>query len=746
MLIQRGSGKHTSSRKYLVSYLIVLAIPLTVLALVNYHFINGYFLDELVANKTFETKSKMQYFDLQLRQLETTVIELKKEKTFFSYFMKQDPTIFIAINEELRDRSSVGGISQDFLFYSSATDRVYSSDFAISIDEYAGSYERYSDFDAKSLRRLFLNDDLGTWTKANISRIRGIEEEKLLLIIPLEQKEGSTISSLIFRFDTDFLRSKVFASSPESPTIYFLAQNKNLLFSSIQGLSAIDLPWSDLAADGKSIPNNLSIRGEAYIPAIARSDRYGLVLIGAIPRASVTAALRSLVLALTASLLLIILLEIIIIRLFMHNFLAPLKKLVEAAGFFQGSDCEGKDEVEYALLAINDLKEQNKAIHELNISLAKDNILFKALRGYFPTLISLNESGKDAGVNFRGPAFSVVVILEPEYTETLEPILDRMVKDYLDGCDHYWVEYYDLDSVISLISGTTHSIKTLQNKLPYLAQEFTKSTGRKFAIGISGISESPISLNELYREASNRARTSLSSNTLYLEACSSEELSGHLVYPSAEIRALGETIVEAEVEKLDFLLSVLHRRLEYAPDSSFRVALAHDIAGTLIRSILGIQSSAEPDIEAIPNKILESGEQSFDRLLEILGTIESYVKQILGAERQEVTPRKNIDDIKACLIKEYAHPNFSIKLMADRFGMSISNLSHFYKKKVGVNISETVNDLRMEAACRLLKNTDLPLVELVDKIGYQQVSAFIKKFKRAYGYTPKEYREKHRGG
>jgi AraC-like DNA-binding protein len=102
-----------------------------------------------------------------------------------------------------------------------------------------------------------------------------------------------------------------------------------------------------------------------------------------------------------------------------------------------------------------------------------------------------------------------------------------------------------------------------------------------------------------------------------------------------------------------------------------------------------------------------------------------------------------IDKMDSYIRDNYGNRNFSTKILADQFNMSVSNLSHYFKKRhQGITISDTINILRMETACNCLINTDLTLQEIIDRIGYCEVSAFIRKFKETYGCTPGEYRKK----
>lgn len=45
--------------------------------------------------------------------------------------------------------------------------------------------------------------------------------------------------------------------------------------------------------------------------------------------------------------------------------------------------------------------------------------------------------------------------------------------------------------------------------------------------------------------------------------------------------------------------------------------------------------------------------------------------------------------------------------------------------------------------CFYLINTDTPIFELINKVGYENQGFFYKKFREIYGVNPLEYREVH---
>ena len=96
---------------------------------------------------------------------------------------------------------------------------------------------------------------------------------------------------------------------------------------------------------------------------------------------------------------------------------------------------------------------------------------------------------------------------------------------------------------------------------------------------------------------------------------------------------------------------------------------------------------------------------------------------------------------------EYINTHFFEPLSADVLA-KICNLStsHFYKIFTQITDSspnEFIVKTRLSAAEKLLNSTDLPIVEVATRCGFNSQSYFSFCFKTEFGITPKEYRKKH---
>ena len=90
--------------------------------------------------------------------------------------------------------------------------------------------------------------------------------------------------------------------------------------------------------------------------------------------------------------------------------------------------------------------------------------------------------------------------------------------------------------------------------------------------------------------------------------------------------------------------------------------------------------------------------------------------------------------------QHYQDNTLCLNEIAENVHISPAHLSALFKKQRQQNISDVIADIRIEAACSLLKNTSLPLKEISAKVGYSNQYYFSSCFKKKTGKTPSSYR------
>ncbi|MCD7956668.1 MAG: AraC family transcriptional regulator, partial [Lachnospiraceae bacterium] len=93
----------------------------------------------------------------------------------------------------------------------------------------------------------------------------------------------------------------------------------------------------------------------------------------------------------------------------------------------------------------------------------------------------------------------------------------------------------------------------------------------------------------------------------------------------------------------------------------------------------------------------------------------------------------------------YIQENFSkdlnMAVVSNYVSMNYSVFSQEFKRYTGKNFVTFLKELRMEEAKRLLIETDLRVIEISQKVGYENEKHFMKTFKAAYGVSPSEFRK-----
>ncbi len=83
----------------------------------------------------------------------------------------------------------------------------------------------------------------------------------------------------------------------------------------------------------------------------------------------------------------------------------------------------------------------------------------------------------------------------------------------------------------------------------------------------------------------------------------------------------------------------------------------------------------------------------------------------------------------------------TVQRLAEEMNVSTRTLIRKFKTQTGQTPLAYIQKQRIEAGKELLEDSDLPLDEIVSRIGYQDSSSFRRLFKRETGLSPREYRK-----
>ena len=89
-------------------------------------------------------------------------------------------------------------------------------------------------------------------------------------------------------------------------------------------------------------------------------------------------------------------------------------------------------------------------------------------------------------------------------------------------------------------------------------------------------------------------------------------------------------------------------------------------------------------------------------------------------------------------IKENFRESFTVEELAEKNGMSVSLLHQRFKSAVGMGLLQCQKRLRLTEARRLMLDEDRNVTEASGEVGYDNMSQFIREYKKMFGKSPKE--------
>lgn len=123
------------------------------------------------------------------------------------------------------------------------------------------------------------------------------------------------------------------------------------------------------------------------------------------------------------------------------------------------------------------------------------------------------------------------------------------------------------------------------------------------------------------------------------------------------------------------------------------------------------------------------------QMTDILKKVCQYIKENKMGKNEQL-----IKGVAGYIENNYQDMNLSVSQISDNFDLTSSYLTKLFKEQMSEGISDYISKVRIEKAKVLLKNGNLNIKEIALKVGYFSSSVFIRAFKKLEGVTPGLYK------
>lgn len=205
---------------------------------------------------------------------------------------------------------------------------------------------------------------------------------------------------------------------------------------------------------------------------------------------------------------------------------------------------------------------------------------------------------------------------------------------------------------------------------------------------------------------------------------------------------LREWIHKGEDEKAVKRLEKLEQKYAMPPYiAQFRIRHAvSSMMMRLIRDLEGMLTHAEYD--SLINEVYDLYGKC-DSLEDLFGVSCELVRKECAYFQQETGSQDAVKDI-ILYIRKHFQEELSLQDLAERAHFSTNYLSAQIKKRTGMSYIEYLNVLRLEEAKNLLLNSNMKVMDIAKKCGFNDSSYFNRAFRRIYQSSPEQYRKVHK--
>ena len=143
--------------------------------------------------------------------------------------------------------------------------------------------------------------------------------------------------------------------------------------------------------------------------------------------------------------------------------------------------------------------------------------------------------------------------------------------------------------------------------------------------------------------------------------------------------------------------------------------------------------------------MLEAGKmERLKRLIEIFGLL-SVSDHLQPLSIKTISGINVHDSLKMNKVLEYAlqhyMDNISISEVARLVNLSESAFCRYFKSRTKKSFLSSIIEMRLNEACRLLKETDLSVLQLCYESGFKNLSNFNRLFRKQFNAGPVEFRK-----
>lgn len=737
MNTRRNRVLRSTFMRYILSYLLLIVLLFAGVTLFMYRHYTRLVFDT-AATAAANKLSHIRYqHESELGALHSIAEHLSLSASVEPFRFDAEPQKAYALLQQLKPYAATNDFCDQMYLVFNDDDVLYSSVTSIRLELFLNQLMRYEHVTPEALGAMLQRPQgltMLSCQRVDSALLDGATTRVATVILPLGANRDNK-GALIFLI-RESKYTAMLSSLPEMSdgNTYILRGGETL--ASVERVALPEMPQA-LMAGGAGEPTPLTAEGAQYV-AVSLEGAYDMRYLAVVP---LYADRRAAYAGLTSFLVLLGVLTalcLLLIAFFVRNNYRPIREL---RSLFPEAE-KTPDDILAIQQGIRELFGHNDDLRErLTRSLPADRMHFtrQAIKGRYHSRAEAVAVAQALGLNIDARFFMAMLLGDPESRRA--PDADGVANGAREGVTILQTELMHDDLLLLLA----------------FSDEAQRLTALADALCVEG-GGATVAVSAIHEDFSMFSRAYLEANSAYENRF---VMGGGRVLRFHDISGMAQNVLprarsytegirqailsgrrEALPERLDALLAFLKRT-----DMSlfaFRM-IYNDVIAALLRqsdwSVVGAEEAA-----GLYDIFTLSSCRSIDDLDGILRSLcERLLPREAGGplpEDAETPIRRVIDYIG----EHFDDPNLSLAQVAARFEMSATRVSLECKERLRQTPSEYLLTLRMEKAKKLLAETGLSIKDICARVGYYDVSSFIRRFRQYASITPTQYRANLREG
>ena len=716
----KGSKKVLA--RFVLSFALVMLIPFLVFMIMTLGSISKEERQRVMANYQNATDSIGEQLENLVSQADAFRLRAMNERYFYSFQITRDGGAYVYLEQTLKNFAVTNASFGQVGLYHAGTDRVYTSFGTFSHKTFQNTV---ADIPMTSISP--------SWIKMTTVHINDFEYQYMVFNVPFEvnyeKKTPQVLSNLLFFIEKDMMDALCNPMLIFEDTRVLITYDGELVYDSEGSYLEPEYQKSD---NGRMV---YSANNTQYIQLTCESSPL-LVVKSYVKQATVTAAVNQMLFLYIVVTFSALMIGCLLITVFVKLNYRPIKMMDHELKNAKIELSHEHGYFESVAGALKSLVDQNSQMRKNSARLKRDAALLK--------LFTLGVNGENANqvielcrreeITLDLSFFSCIRI------EPLEPVQTEMLPMRIS---------LEQDMAYLYVSGENNSIIILLNASQPRAewydtiyQKITEILEVPCRAGAGGFKRSVMEIERSLYEALYALSFAETNICLYDDLAKTWTSNVLLIF--RETSALHNAIVSADRDKVALAVSAIRNALSLINDER----LMHSVHFCILSQCLdAYQMTAGKDTRTLLDALKRLSSKKMMKASEEKAMIQTVLDdavaqtQVAREREEKKTARAlDIDELLAFIQAQYLSADFSTTLVAEEFSTSPSNISHFFKNKTGITLTDYVNQLRFDTAKQLLMHTEYSVSYIGQYVGYYHTSNFIKRFKAIEGMTPSEFR------